>query len=353
MKARDSFHHHPDMGQMLFSEICEQPEAIRRTISSFDPTELEPVLARPLKRVVLMGMGASFYAAIYGRYLFSQIMGIQGDAYLASDYLYYPPVIDVDDLVILISQSGETVETTRVCRLLRDRGFKRILALTNTEGSTLTRTANFSIITKAGTERASSTKTYLSAIAILNLVSKLCSSAVNRARVDVDEVGRQIIHVADQLAKKINTWDRLLDIIVKGFIEASTRFIISRGFNMATAMIGSLLFKEATKIWVEAYDGAEFRHEALELVKEGVTAIILAEGRTKHLSIRLATQIEKLGGTPIVITCEELGFDQGVSEDLTVFPFTVLLQLAAYSTSLKLGVNPDIFRSMRKVTLEE
>jgi glucosamine--fructose-6-phosphate aminotransferase (isomerizing) len=353
MSRVDSFDQHREMGQILLSEIREQPEAIRRTISSVDLTEIEPVLARPLKRVVLMGMGASFYAAMYGRYLFSQITGIQGEAYLASDYLYYPSRVDVDDLVILISQSGETVETTKVCRLLRDRGLNRILALTNTEGSTLTRTSNFSIITRAGIERASSTKTYLAALSILNLLSRLCAKSVNRMREDVDEAGGQIIDVADQLAKRMKDWDRLLDVIVEGFIEASTRFIISRGFNMSTAMIGSLLFKEATKIWVEACDGAEFRHEALELVRGGFTAVILAEGRTKHLSIRLATQIEKLEGTPIVTTCEDLGFDQWVSEDLTVFPFTVLLQMAAYSTSLKLGVNPDIFRSMRKVTLEE
>jgi len=342
------------MGQVLLKEIHEQPRAIRDSLSALDEVDLGSVVELPVKRVVLMGMGSSYNAALYGQHLFSQLTSSTAQACLSSDYLYYQPRVEPEDLVILVSQSGETVETVRACRLLKEKGFRRVLALTNTEESTLTKLSRVSLLTKAGEERASSTKTYLSALAVLNLLVRSIGSQVGALSPEAGSEARlRLMGLADLLDEKMDSWRKLSEEIAERVNKASTRFLLARGPNIATARTGALLFKEASKLWVEASDAAEFRHEALELVRSGFTAILLAAGPTRDPSAKLAADMERLGAEAQILFPEDLGMGEGWSEDLTVFPYTVLIELAAYSSALRRGVDPDVFAVMRKVTLEE
>ncbi|MEM4316189.1 MAG: SIS domain-containing protein [Nitrososphaerota archaeon] len=335
-------------------EIREQPSAIRETVSAIDLSTLEPLGKIRVKRVILMGMGSSYMAALYGQYLFSQLANMHAHAYLSSDYLYYPPPVDNEDFVIMISQSGETVETVNACRLLVGKGFRNVLALTNTEDSTLARMASLRLVTKAGIEKASATKTYLSALAALNILARVIrSSSVSLAHDLVANVRANLIRISALLEERMDGWRVHCENIANSFSKASTRFLLGRGFNLPTAMTGSLLFKEASKIWVEACDAAEFRHEALDLVGECFAAVLLVSGPTRGLSVKLASKLRRLGGDVIVVLPEDIGMYEGWGEEMIVFPYTVLVQIAAHTTALRRGVDPDLFTAMAKVTLEE
>lgn len=341
-------------GEILISEIKEQPSAIRDTVNAVDLSGLELHLGKPMKRIILLGMGSSYYAALYGQYLFSQVAKTQAQAVLSSDILYYPPVVGKEDLVITISQSGETVETVKACRTLRERGFRNILTITNTEGSTLTKMTDLSIVTRAGVEKASATKTYLSTLAVLNLLARFIECRNVDSSLDVlRRVRANLLRVADFLELHMDEWSAIYENIAEVFLRASTRFLLGRGFNVATVMAGSLLFKEAAKIWVEACEAAEFRHEALELVRKTFSAVLITTDSTKDVTIKLASSLRRLGGDVIQILPEDLRIPEKLGEELTVFPYTVLVQLASYSSALKRGVDPDIFAVMTKVTLEE
>ena len=342
-----------EKGEILMREILEQPSAIKESLSAVDLSELAHLFRKPLSRVILMGMGASFNAALYGQFLFSQLTHVRAQAYLSSDLLYYPPPISKEDLVIFVSQSGHTVETVRAATLLKESGFGRTLALTNTADSPLTKATGLSIVTRAGVERASSTKTYVSALAVLNLIAKAAANMLTDSKAYDYDPKQRLMLISDLLADKMGGWSEKIRSVVDVFKQASVRFLLARGFNLATAKTGSLLFKEAAKIWVEAYDAAEFRHEALELINERAAAIIIAAGPTEQVSRKLAVNMEKLGGTALVFTPMDLGFDERIDEDLTVFPFTTFLELAAHAMALSRGVDPDIFTAMSKVTLEE
>jgi len=340
---------HKEKGEILLKEIFEQPNAIQETLMAINLSELESFFREPLKNIILMGMGASFNAAVYGQYLFRQFAKVNASAILSSDYIYYPFPVTKDDLVILISQSGETVETVKAAQLLKSKGVDRVFSITNTAGSTLTKIVNFNIITRAGIEKASSTKTYISALAALNLIAKTAISQL----IDYTTVRSKLMLIANDLMLKMNNWKTIIEKIAEMFQYSSTRFILASGYNLATSKIAALLFKEAAKIWVEAYDAAEFRHESLEIVKNKTCALILATGPRKQLLINFGEKIKNLGGLSLVLTTSDIGYHEEMEEDLTVFPLTVLLQLTVHNVALKLGVDPDVFLNMRKVTLEE
>jgi glutamine---fructose-6-phosphate transaminase (isomerizing) len=355
----------------MLKEIHEQPRAIADTLRArllleTHDADLEgfEIDTRTLRRVVLLACGTSYHAGLVGKFLIESAARVPCEVDLASEFRYRDPVVGPGDLVIAISQSGETADTLAAIKEARARGC-RILAISNVVDSAIPRSSHGALYTHAGPEiGVASTKCFTAQLAALSLVAI--------------HLGRRTGTLTPDAAAKLTTEfagiphkmvDALADLgdmseLAQDYKDARDFLFLGRGTNYPIALEGALKLKEISYIHAEGYAAGEMKHGPIALVDDGVPVVVLAPkgpGYEKVLSnlaevkarnghvIAVATK----GDTEIAGLCERVLWIPDAPAALQPFLTVLPLQLMSYAIALAKGNDVDQPRNLAKsVTVE-
>jgi glucosamine--fructose-6-phosphate aminotransferase (isomerizing) len=303
-----------------------------------------------------LGMGSSYYASVYAKYLLQDLAQADVEAWIASEFIHYPSAVSSKEVVVAVSQSGESVETVRAVQLMKKARI-RVLGVTNQPESTLAKLSDTLLLTHAGREKASATKTFVAALALVNQLA--VSTALKVGHISewrAAEFARRLLICARDVEDELPIWEERAKPWGQSLAKSSAAVILGRGFDFAGAMQGALLIKEVAKIPAEAMTGGEFMHGPIEIVTQDLFVVALSSGRSMTLMRQLGKRVGKIGGRLMILSPY-----QGINtvkfreknEILTIFPSTVLLELLAYFSAVQKGLDPDHFRFISKVTTAE
>jgi glucosamine--fructose-6-phosphate aminotransferase (isomerizing) len=316
-------------------------------------------------RVVVVACGTALHAGLLGKNAIEKFARVPVEVAVASEYRYSDPIGDEKTLVIAISQSGETSDTLAAVHAARNFGAK-VLAITNTQGSLLTREADAVLLTKAGPEIAvASTKAFVTQVAILDLL------ALEFARVrdtlsekERGQLGRGLRLAPEKVEEALGLLEGRIQPAVDVFEEARCSLFLGRGALYPVAMEGALKLKEISYLPSEGYPSGEMKHGPIALVDEQCPVIaILGEGLTRDKTFSNVEQTVARGANVIVVGREDDAEAAriakatlpvpGSPEILAPLVASIPLQLLAYGVAKSRGLNVDKPRNLAKsVTVE-
>lgn len=356
----------------MLKEIHEQPTAIRNTINSrikdglpnLDEEGLTEEVLNGFNNIFIVACGTAMHAGVVGKYVIESLVRVPVIVDIASEFRYRNPILTDKDLVIIISQSGETADSLAALRLAKKIGAKT-LSVVNVVGSSIARDADMVIYTRAGLEIAvASTKAYSVQIAVMYLLAfKL---ALAKGKISVDECKKltaELVNTPDVIAKLLKE-KHDVQYIASQLITADSLLFIGRGLDYAMSMEGSLKLKEISYIHSEAYAAGELKHGTISLITSGMPVIAVAT--QKGLFEKTVSNIKevKARGASVIIICHD---DVNVESDVADFNIglpsindmlmplvsVIPLQLLAYYTSVLRGCDVDKPRNLAKsVTVE-
>jgi glutamine---fructose-6-phosphate transaminase (isomerizing) len=358
----------------MMKEIHEQPDAVAETIADrlaegdrvdLGDVGLDEDFARSLRRIVIVACGTSYHAGLVGRYAIEQWARVPVEMDIASEYRYREPVVGPDDLVIGITQSGETADTLAAMRLARDRG-ATVMALTNIMGSEATRQADLVLYTRAGIEiGVAATKTFTSQVAAMYLLGIWLSQV--RGTLE-DDVRAMLISELKQMPSKISetleSVDERVRAIARSQRDQAFFLYLGRTIGLPVCLEGALKMKEISYIPTDAYAAGEMKHGPIALLDESTTVVgVATDSPVLDKVISNIEEVRARGAGVVAVATE--GSDQ-VAEiaDQTIFvPETdwvlqpivaiVPLQLLAYYIARLRDLNVDQPRNLAKtVTVE-
>ena len=343
---------------ILLREIREQPRAIRNTIGA-ESHEIDQV-ARLLRgrRIHFIGMGSSYFASLYANYLLAELVHIAPVNHLASEFIHYPITIPANEASLALSQSGESIETVKAIQTLKKKG-NFVVAVTNESRSTLAKLSDRVLLTHADKERASSTKTFASTLAILYyLITSLAAQTKQISERNQDLLFEKLLQMTRTMDESMESWNRDAEHQASKLINCQAVMVLGRGPNLPGALQGALLLKEVAKLPAEGMSSGEFAHGPIEAISKKISVVVLGGGRTSKLQYRLALRSKSLHAKVLMITPHEVGNVDSIcygetAEDLAVFPCAALLELLACHAAVRKGVNPDHFNVIHKVTTRE
>ena len=356
----------------MLKEIHEQPTAVKTTISpriinglpNLEECGITPEKLREFDKIYVVACGTAMHAGMVGKYVIEKLARVPVIVDIASEFRYRDPLVTDRDLVIIISQSGETADSLAAMRLAKKLG-AQTLAIVNAKGSSIAREADMLIYTHAGPEIAvASTKAYMVQIAVMYLLAFELALAVDA--IDENECRRLTAllqqtpdYISEILKNKENA-----QFIASSLITADSLLYIGRGLDYALSMEGSLKLKEISYIHSESYAAGELKHGTISLISDGMPVIAVAT--QKALFDKTVSNIKevKARGAKVVIVCRS---DYEPEKDVADFKFglpdvddilmpmaaVVPLQLIAYYTSVLKGNDVDKPRNLAKsVTVE-
>ena len=343
----------------LLTEIYEQPQVIHQTLDALSgiAASIAPFAAQlaqgSLRRVVLTGMGSSFWAA----YPCALALGDHKITALpieASELLYYHRALLTEDtLVVAISQSGRSVEVVKLLDELDSIGRKvPVLGITNDPESQLAQRSTERLMIQAGAELTVSSKTYTCTLVALHLLSQALLQQALQPHVDA------VKRAADAMGTALPGWTQRAQDIAAQINPVSFLIYVGRGPSRASAMTAALITKETVKLPTEGMVAGQFRHGPMEVVGPGITSAIFAgPGRTQTLNLALARDLVAREGHTIVIGGEALSalnvsvpaVDEMLSPILEIVP----VQLLAAQLAALRGLEVGAFRYGQKVTTTE
>ena len=357
----------------MLKEIMEQGEAVRKTISPrvHDGRVVIEELAgmesylQGLRKICIVACGSAYHVGMIGKYALERLLRIPVDAYLASEFRYSEPLLGDDTLVIVISQSGETLDSMAALREAKKRGSK-VLSIVNVVGSSIARESDITLYTWAGPEIAvATTKAYTTQMALLILLGVYCAEC--NGKIDAEE-RKAILDEFDKLPEKI---DGVLSDL-KIYQEAAARyfnqdsvFFIGRNLDYALGLEGSLKLKEISYIHSESYAAGELKHGTISLIEPGTLVIALATYTPLIEKTRSnIVEVRARGADVIAVATEETApYVKDQADELMILPKThpllqsvlgvLPLQLFAYYVALNRGCDIDKPRNLAKsVTVE-
>lgn len=356
----------------MLKEINEQPAAITRTITprikdglpDFSEDNIPTSLFENCRDITIVACGTAMYAGMVGKTLIQDMLGIPVTVAIASEFRYENPVVSKDSLVIVVSQSGETIDTLEALRLAKTRT-EKTLAIVNVKGSTIARESNYVLYTHAGPEIAvASTKAYTVQTAAFYLIAcKLGLVQQKLTEAEAREFIQNLQNVGDNISQILTLSDDV-ERLTKRMLNASNTFFIGRGIDYTLSMEGALKLKEISYIHAEAYAAGELKHGTIALISEGVPVIALAT--QEHVYSKVISNIREVkarGAYVILLSMDENITDPSicdthislpkVPDKFAMFEAVVILQMIAYYTSVGKGLNPDQPRNLAKsVTVE-
>jgi glucosamine--fructose-6-phosphate aminotransferase (isomerizing) len=356
----------------MLKEIYEQPKALRDTLHpriragkpDFTADNIPADFFAKYEAIHITACGTAMYAGMVGKNVLEKLARIRVDVDLASEFRYRDPILSEKDLVIVISQSGETADSLAALRLAKQRGLDT-LAIVNVTGSSIAREADYVLQTYAGPEIAvASTKAFSVQIGVLYLLA--IAMAGERGLITSDEQESYIAELlrAVEAIEQILTRNGEMKELARHYTDVHSLFYLGRGLDHALAMEGSLKLKEISYIHSEAYAAGELKHGTISLITEGVPVVGLAT--QENLLAKTISNIKETkarGGEVTVITKEGFEIDGEVYDHilrlpalrdiLMPIPATVVLQLLAYYTAVQRGCDVDKPRNLAKsVTVE-
>jgi glucosamine--fructose-6-phosphate aminotransferase (isomerizing) len=269
----------------MLKEIHEQPRAIEDTLlgrvqlesgtCNADEIGISNDEAKSVQRVVLLACGTSFHAAMYGRYLIEQLARVPAVVELASEFRYREPVVAKGDLVIAVSQSGETADTLAALREAKRQG-ARVLAVVNVQGSAIARAADGVLYTHAGPEiGVASTKCFTAQLAAMSLIAihmGRARDALPQAR--ATSLLTELVKVPEKMRAALEQ-DATVQQISRELVTAQNALFLGRGVSCPVALEGALKLKEISYVHAEGYAGGEMKHGPLALVDRSMPVVCL------------------------------------------------------------------------------
>ncbi len=357
----------------MLKEIFEQPKSIRDTLERrldekgfvrFDDINLDKEELEKINKVYVVACGTAYHAGLVGKKAMQKIVGMKVDVEVASEFRYDDPIIDSNTLVILVSQSGETLDTLAALRESKKHGAK-ILAITNVIGSSISREAENVIYTWAGPEIAvASTKAYTTQVVCFFMLA--LDFALKLGKIDEAKY-KETLETLKGIPEKIETVltkdDELKDI-AGNIKDAQSGFFLGRGMDYSIAMEGSLKMKEVSYMHTEAFASGELKHGTIALIEDGIPVVALAtQEKLFEKSISNMKEVKSRGAYVIGIAQEGHTLIEEVADKVIYLPRTddlassilsaVVLQLLAYHVSTIRGLDVDKPRNLAKsVTVE-
>ncbi|MGZ7068121.1 MAG: glutamine--fructose-6-phosphate transaminase (isomerizing) [Methanobacterium sp.] len=351
----------PDMAEkggynhFMIKEIHEQPEAVKNTL--LEASEIKKIVQNfpEFNKIHFVACGTSYHAALIGKYLFEDMVGIPTSVTLASEFEYSANTLDKKTLIIVITQSGETADTLKALRLVNHKS--KSLAIVNVMGSTVTREADYVIYTRAGPEiGVAATKTYISQLTGIYLLAIFMSGK--------EELLSQLQEIPEHMKNAILKEDLIKEIAEK-YKDACDFFFIGRGFSFPTAMEGALKLKEITYIHGEGYAAGELKHGPLALIDDGIPVVAVAPpGKSHDKTLGNVEEVKARGAKVIGLGSSKdnilrsevndfIEFDDEIDEIFSAIPYVIPLQLLSYYISVLKGIDPDKPKNLAKcVTVE-
>ena len=335
-------------------EIFEQPKAVQNTLDR--ALKNEPILKeleadfQAVKRLILVGCGSAYHAALLGKIALESYAKIPTEVAIASEFRYGEPMLKKEDLVVLISQSGETADTLAALRLAKKMGAPT-LGIVNVFGSSIDREADHTLYTMAGPEiSVATTKAYTCQAALLFLLAMHLS---HRSPADL----RQLPYIIEECFKQEQNCKKLAE----KYAFSEHLFFIGRGRDYAVCCEGSLKLKEISYIHSEAYPAGELKHGTISLIEENTPVIaIITDQNLRQKTIANIKEVRARGAQVLCIApkdlplpdCDRLDLPDG-ADPLLPFAAAVLCQFFAYYTALARGTDIDQPRNLAKsVTVE-
>jgi glutamine---fructose-6-phosphate transaminase (isomerizing) len=357
----------------MLKEIHEQPSTIRNAMRgrlSVDANAvklggLEDVrdLLLGAKRMIFVGCGTSWHAALVGEYLLEQIAGVPVEVEYASEFRYRHPVIGPGDIVFAISQSGETADTLAALREAKAMG-ATALGIVNVVGSTIARESQGGVYIHAGPEiGVASTKAFTSQLTVLSLITLMIAKAKGLPADKLSLLIRELHELPEKVEYVLRTSGRILEI-AQEFKDASNFLYLGRGANFPVALEGALKLKEISYIHAEGYPAAEMKHGPIALIDERMPVVVIAPKDTIYDKVVSNIQeVRSRKGRVIAVANDDDHEIANLAEVVLRVPRTygyfgpiinvVPLQLLAYHIAVARGVNVDQPRNLAKsVTVE-
>jgi glucosamine--fructose-6-phosphate aminotransferase (isomerizing) len=358
----------------MMKEIHEQPEAVAETIAdrlpSLDGVDLSEVdidedFARSVSRIVIVACGTSYHAGLVGRYAIELWTRIPIEMDIASEYRYRDPVVSEKDLVIGITQSGETADTLAAMRLAKERGAK-VLAITNVMGSQATRDADHVLYTRAGLEiGVAATKTFTAQVAAMYLIGLWFAQV--RGTFPAEDV-RRIIAELKRMPSLIEQTIESVDERVRAIARAQSdqRFFLYLGRNIGlpVCLEGALKLREISYIPTDAYAAGEMKHGPIALLDESTPVVCVAtDSPVLEKVLSNVSEVRARGADVVAIATEGTTAVEDAADHTIYIPKTdwvlqpllaiLPLQLLAYYIARRNGLNVDQPRNLAKtVTVE-
>lgn len=360
----------------MIKEIHEQPKGLRDTMRPrivkdgngiptdvyFEENKMDDAW-RKAKRVVITACGTAYHAGVVAKYAFEKIARMKVDVDVASEFRYRNPILDKDDIFIVISQSGETADTLSALRLAKENGLK-VVAITNCVGSTVSREADDVIYTLAGPEIAvASTKAYTTQILCLYLLAiKAGKLRGTLSQEDCTKLLTELEGIPDKVQEILDGKEIIQKFAAQQFNKDKI-FYIGRQFDSATSLESALKLKEVSYMHSEAFAAGELKHGPIALIDPQTLVVAIASQPDLYEKIGSnMVEVKARKATVLVITQDEKAFE-GKTDEVFKIPecsdtlaslLTVIpAQLFAYYCAVQRGYDPDKPRNLAKsVTVE-
>lgn len=356
----------------MLKEIYEQPDAIRNTIAprinqelpDFTEDGIDDAIFKDCKLISIVACGTAMHAGMVGKHLIEKKLRIPVHVDCASEFRYKDPIIDEETLTIVLSQSGETIDTLEALKLAKNRGSK-VLSIVNVKGSTIARESDYVLYTHAGPEIAvASTKAYTVQVAAMYLIA--CRIGLVKGLITEHDAKRFMTkltnasNIVEETLKCADDIKRVADHIK----FATDTFYIGRGLDYTMSLEAALKLKEISYVHAEAYAAGELKHGTIALISENVPVIALATQEDVYAKvISNIREVKARGAYVVLVSMDEEVNDPSICDqhirlpkmdsEFTSFATAVVLQLVAYYTSEAKGLDVDKPRNLAKsVTVE-
>ena len=351
----------------MYKEIIEQPEAIRNTLSEridgdFFTSEfkIDREKALKYKKIWIVACGTAYHAGLFGRELFEKSLGIPVEVELASEFRYRDPIVSKDDLGIIISQSGETMDTIAAADLLKDKGCE-LLGIVNVVGSSLARMSDHLMYLHVGPEiGVASTKAYIGMLTAQLLLANHWDEKNGTSL----GITKEDIHALPNLIEKSLLLEDQIKKIAEDIHKHESVYFIGRGLDFSLAAEGALKLKEISYLHAEALPAGELKHGTLALIDDGVPVIVT--GSQSSLIEKTVSNVQEViarGGNVIGIgdssakklesICDTFLKLPDAPDTISTILSIVPLQFLAYHVAYKRGESIDQPRNLAKsVTVE-
>ena len=356
----------------MLKEINEQPAAITATVSprvenglpDLRIPELSDEVLRGIGTIHLVACGTAMHAGMVGKAAIEALARVPAEVDIASEFRYRNPILRPNDLVIIISQSGETSDTLAALKLAKSRGVP-VLAIVNVVGSSIARAADHVLYTYAGPEIAvASTKAYMVQMCVLYLFAfRLALARGEQTEAEIRRLTAELLRASEVIKPRLADCEQI-KYLASRFVNTQSCFFIGRGFDYSLSLEGSLKLKEISYVHSDAYAAGELKHGTISLITEGVPVIALAtQKQVYEKTISNAKETKSRGAKVLLFTTQDAVVPDGVADyvvrlddyDDLLMPLQLIvpLQLFAYYMAVLRGCDVDKPRNLAKsVTVE-
>jgi glucosamine--fructose-6-phosphate aminotransferase (isomerizing) len=363
-----------DFEHFMLKEIFEQPQTIEETFKGRLKPEYSDIVLGGLlhvfpriadaERIVIIGCGTSWHAALIAEYMLEEFAQIPVEVEYASEFRYRKPVLGKKDVVLLISQSGETADTLAALRLAREKG-ALVLGICNVVGSTLSRETDAGVYTHAGVEiGVASTKAFTAQVTVLTLFAlKLAKTKGTISSAEYSELVQELAEIPKK-GRAILQNNEQIKRVAEKYQEAVNALYLGRGYLFPVALEGALKLKEISYIHAEGYAAGEMKHGPIALVDDNLPVVVVAPRDAWYEKIVSNIQeVKARKGNVIAIVSEGDAGLKELANDIIEIPRShpalapllavIPLQLLAYHIAVLRGCNVDQPRNLAKsVTVE-